>query len=59
MIGRDGVQMRSRVNSKALYVPAVSFETKAVYQKFSDAVIAALRLAYPQALPPPAEGQSR
>jgi hypothetical protein len=56
MIGRDGVQMRSAKDSKPLYTPTVSFETGALYRKFSDAVIAALRLAYPQALPPPAEG---
>jgi hypothetical protein len=56
MLGRDGVQMRSAKDSKPLYVPVVSFETGALYRKFSDAVIAALRLAYPHALPPPAEG---
>ncbi len=59
MIGRDGAQMRSAKDSKPLYVPVVSFETGAIYRKFSDAVIAALRLAYPQALPPPAEGRSQ
>jgi hypothetical protein len=56
MLGRDGVRMRSAKESKPLYAPVVSFETGALYRKFSDAVIAALRLAYPQALPPPAEG---
>ena len=59
MVGRDGVQMRSAKDSKPLYTPAVSFETKALYQKFSDAAIAALRLAYPQALPPRINGDGK
>jgi hypothetical protein len=59
IVGRDGVQMRSAKDSKPLYTPAVSFETKALYQKFSDAAIAALRLAYPQALPPRINGDGK
>jgi hypothetical protein len=59
MIGRDGVQLRATTNAKLLYTPVITFETATIYRKFSDSVIAALRLAYPQALPLETEGQSK
>ena len=54
-IGRDGAPMRS-ADGKPLYIPAVSFATKDAYLRFSFAVIEALRLAHPDALPPADNG---
>ena len=48
-IGKDGTQMRG-ADGKPLYNPCVSFTDKATADKFSAAVIAALRLSHPEAL---------
>lgn len=39
-------------DGKIKYIPVVSFETKALSEKFSNAVIEALRLSHPDALEP-------
>jgi hypothetical protein len=49
MLGRDGTQMRGR-DGKALWSPIVSFTTKDVRDRFSEAVITALRESHPDAL---------
>jgi hypothetical protein len=48
MIDRDGVAMK-RANGKLRYSPTIQFATKEIRNKFSDAVIAALRAAHPEA----------
>ena len=49
MIGNDGTPLREP-NGKLRYQRIVSFVGKPVGHQWSDAVIAALRLAYPEAL---------
>jgi hypothetical protein len=51
-INRHGTAIRDG-DGKIKYIPIVSFETKALGDKFSAAVIEALRLAHPDALVPP------
>ena len=50
MIDRDGVAMKD-VNGKARYTPLIEFTSKGIRERFSDAVIAALRVAHPEVLP--------
>jgi hypothetical protein len=55
-LGRDGLQLRDP-DGKALWTPIVSFETKAIGDRFSAQVIEALRGAFPNALPDPAAAE--
>jgi hypothetical protein len=48
-IGRDGTQLRG-TNGKPLYVPVVTFATKELRDRFSAAVVEAVRAAHPEAL---------
>lgn len=48
-LGRDGAQMRDR-EGKLLWLPVVSFASKDVRDRFSAAVIEALRASNPEAL---------
>ena len=48
-IGRDGQQMRD-ASGKPQWSPVVSFVSREVGNRWSDAVIAALRLSHPHAL---------
>jgi len=50
MIGRDGTVQRDGTG-KIRYEPTVSFTDKQTQTRWSDAVIEALRQAYPEALP--------
>ena len=50
-LGRDGLQMTDAVTGKLLWTPIVAFETKQISDRFSAQVIAALRRAFPMALP--------
>ncbi len=55
MLDRNGCAMTDAAG-KRRYVAVVSFADAPTKRRFSDAVIAALRLAHPEALPPvPAE----
>jgi hypothetical protein len=47
-IGRDGTPIMK--GGKPQYSPVVSFVSKQVRDKFSDAILDALRAAYPEAL---------
>lgn len=49
MIGRDGVSMKDAAG-KARYSPIISFADKATRERWSSAMIAALRAAHPDAL---------
>jgi hypothetical protein len=49
MLGRDGTQMRGR-DGKAIFVPIVSFATKETRDRFSNAVLEALRVSHPNVL---------
>ena len=51
MIGADGTVLKDAATGKVRYVPVVTFTTKAIRNKWSDAVIAALRQQYPDFLP--------
>src|SRR4051812_23935601 len=51
-IDRNGAAIRGD-DGKIKYLPVVSFETKAISDKFSIGVIEALRLAHPDALAAP------
>jgi hypothetical protein len=55
-LGRDGLQLRDP-DGKSLWTPIVSFETKAIGDRFSAQVIEALRREFPNALPDPAAAQ--
>lgn len=46
MIGRDGIAMKD-ANGKARYSPVIEFSTREIRTKWSDAVIAAMRIAHP------------
>lgn len=48
-IGRDGSHIRR--DGKPQYAPVVSFVSKQVRDKFSDAILDALRSSHPEALP--------
>lgn len=48
-MSREGVHLRDAHTAKFLYFPMVTFVTKEIRDKFSDAVIAALRLVHPDA----------
>jgi hypothetical protein len=48
MIGQDGLQMKDRNNGKLLWNPIVSFKDKHTRERFSTAVIEALRGPYPE-----------
>lgn len=47
MVGRDGTVMKDD-NGRARYVPIVEFTTKAVRDRWSAAVIEAMREAHPE-----------
>ena len=49
MIGRDGSVMKD-ANGKIKYQPIIEFTSKNVRDKFSRAVVEALRAAHPEAL---------
>jgi DNA-binding cell septation regulator SpoVG len=49
MIDRDGVVMKD-ANGKIRYVPIIDFVSKDVRNKFSAAVIEAMRASHPEAL---------
>jgi hypothetical protein len=49
-LNRDGVALRDTAG-KIKYQPVVSFASKAIRDRFSDSVIAALWLAYPEVVP--------
>ena len=49
MIGRDGGALKD-ANGKGRYSPVISFADKATRDRWSDAVIAALTAAHPDAL---------
>ena len=51
-LGRDGLQMRD-ADGDALWTPIISFETKAVEDRFSAQVIEALGRVFPNALQAP------
>ena len=48
MIDRDGVAMKD-ANGKVKYSPLVEFASKEVRERFSSAVVEALRAAHPEA----------
>lgn len=48
MVGRDGTAMKDE-GGKIRYVPIIEFSSKAIRNKWSDAVIAAMRAAHPEA----------
>jgi hypothetical protein len=45
-ITREGTQLKK--DGKSVYTPVVSFETKELRDKFSDAVIEAMQRAHPE-----------
>ncbi len=47
MISRDGVVLKD-AKGKIRYVPIIEFSSKDVRNKFSDAVIAAMRATHPE-----------
>jgi DNA-binding cell septation regulator SpoVG len=49
MIGRDGIVMKD-ADGKARYTPIIEFTSKERRDKFSAAVIEALRVTHPEAL---------
>ena len=49
MIGRDGTQMRDR-DGKVQFAPVITFSDRVTHDRFSDAVLAALRSSRPEAL---------
>ncbi len=49
MIGRDGAALKDD-NGKIKYQPVIDFASKDVRNRFSDAVVTALRAAHPEAL---------
>jgi hypothetical protein len=51
MIGRDGVAMRDD-KGKIRYVALITFATKDRRDRFSEAIIEAMRIAHPDALVP-------
>ena len=50
MIDRDGVAMKD-TNGRVRYSPVVEFASKQVRERFSAAVVDALRAAHPEAIP--------
>ena len=48
MVGRDGVAMKD-ANGKLRYSPIIEFTSKEIRDKFSEAVIAAIRESHPEA----------
>ena len=50
VIGRDGAVQRT-ADGKARYEPCVSFVDRATQERWSNAAVAALRLAHPEVLP--------
>ena len=50
MIDRDGVAMKD-TNGKVRYSPIVEFASKEVRERFSAAVVDALRASHPEAIP--------
>ena len=48
-IGRDGVQMKDSA-SKPIYTPFVTFSSKDIRDRWSNAVIDAMRVAHPEVL---------
>jgi hypothetical protein len=49
MINRDGAVLKDQ-SGKVRYTPVIEFTSKEVRDRFSDAVVEALRLAHPEAL---------
>ncbi len=49
MVGRDGVALTD-ANGKVKYSPLVEFTSKEIRERFSSAVVEALRAAHPEAL---------
>ena len=49
MIDRDGIAMKD-ANGKLKYSPVVEFASKEVRERFSNAVVEALRVMHPEAL---------
>jgi hypothetical protein len=52
MISRDGVVLKDE-KGKVKYTPVIEFSNKEIRQRWSDAVIEAMRAAYPEVSPPP------
>ena len=50
-VGRDGVALKNG-SGKTLYVPVIEFTSKQIARRFSDAVIAALRISNPELFAP-------
>jgi hypothetical protein len=50
MLNREGQHMADKAG-KRVWVPIISFETRDLRDKWSGAVIAALRASHPEALP--------
>ncbi len=50
MIDRDGIALKD-ANGKIRYSPVVEFASKQVRERFSAAVVDALRAAHPEAIP--------
>ena len=48
MVGRDGIVLTDN-NGKTKYSPIIEFASKEIREKFSNAVIDALRAAHPEA----------
>ncbi len=57
MIGRDGAKVTDR-DGRAVYKPIIEFTTKDVRDKWSTAVIDALRQSHPDVLNPPPQGDT-
>ena len=49
MIDRDGIAMKD-ANGKLKYTPIIEFASKEIRERFSNAVVEALRAAHPEAL---------
>jgi hypothetical protein len=50
-VGRDGVVMKD-VNGKQLYSPLIEFASKELRDRWSDAVVAAVRQSHPEVFAP-------
>src|ERR1700722_8331237 len=49
-LDRDGVALRDVATGRIKYLPIITFETKAIADRFSAQIIEALRRAFPEAL---------
>jgi hypothetical protein len=52
MLNRDGIALRDAATGKIRYSPIISFSSKELRYRFSDAIIEAMRLARPDVLAP-------